>query len=405
MTITNGLRTAIEYQELSLRFQPIVSANSSHIVGAELLLRWKPPTGEISPAVFIPIAEMTGSIMAIGTWVFRQACRVEAEWRQRWGAQAPYVSVNLSARQLNQETLTADFTAILAETGANPANLLLEITETSLMADVETNLRVLRRLADLGLRVAVDDFGTGYSSLAQLTRLPVDVLKIDRAFVDGIDKSQENRAVIRAIIGLGRALDLKLVAEGVENGTQLRELRVLGCHFIQGYYFYRPLEENTFVETFEQASQQGSLNANDPLHFVIYVSQAVEPLSAKTLSLLQQQSRRANRLAGITGCLIYQDGYFMQMIEGTEEAIASLLDKIKKDVRHCNFRIVIEGPTQHRVFADWGLELRDLTPRCGSHNTSEGPNFSAWQHRTISLYELGEDARTSYAFITGTVQN
>jgi len=205
LVITNGLRTAIDNNELSPRFQPLVAAESGRIVGAELLLRWQPVSGEVSPAVFIPIAEMTGSIGAIGAWVFRQACLAEAAWRQRWGAQAPYISVNVSARQLDDETLADNFAAMLAETGANPAQLLLDLTETSLMADVETNLRVLRRLADLGLRVAVDDFGTGYSSLAQLTRLPVDVLKIDRAFVDGIDKSAESRAVIRAIIGLGRS--------------------------------------------------------------------------------------------------------------------------------------------------------------------------------------------------------
>jgi diguanylate cyclase (GGDEF)-like protein/PAS domain S-box-containing protein len=252
LIITNGLRTAIERDELSPRFQPIVVAESGRIVGAELLLRWHPPEGEVSPAVFIPIAEMTGSIVQIGAWVFRHGCRAEADWRRRWGETAPYVSVNLSPRQLNEESLVDDFSAILRETGADPARLLLEITETSLMADVETNLRILRRLADLGLRVAVDDFGTGYSSLAQLTRLPVNVLKIDRAFVDGIDKSAESRTVIRAIIGLGRALGLKLVAEGVENGVQQRELCAYGCDFIQGYYFHRPLTENVFIDTLER---------------------------------------------------------------------------------------------------------------------------------------------------------
>jgi EAL domain-containing protein (putative c-di-GMP-specific phosphodiesterase class I) len=252
LIITNGLRTAIERNELSPRFQPIVVADSGRIVGAELLLRWHPPEGEVSPAIFIPIAEMTGSIVQIGAWVFRQGCRAEADWRRRWGETAPYVSVNLSPRQLSEESLVDDFSAILRETGADPARLLLEITETSLMADVETNLRILRRLAALGLRVAVDDFGTGYSSLAQLTRLPVNVLKIDRAFVDGIDKSAESRTVIRAIIGLGRALGLKLVAEGVENGMQQRELCAYGCDFIQGYYFHRPLTENVFVDTLER---------------------------------------------------------------------------------------------------------------------------------------------------------
>jgi diguanylate cyclase (GGDEF)-like protein/PAS domain S-box-containing protein len=255
LVITNGLRLAIERNELSPRFQPIVVAESGRIVGAELLLRWHPPEGEVSPAVFIPIAEMTGAIVPIGAWVFRQGCRAEADWRRRWGEAAPYVSVNVSPRQLNEESLANDFAAILRETGADPARLLLEITETSLMADVETNLRILRRLADLGLRVAVDDFGTGYSSLAQLTRLPVDVLKIDRAFVDGIDKSPESRTVIRAIISLGRALGLKMVAEGVENGAQQRELCADGCDLIQGYYFHRPLEESIFIETLAQELQ------------------------------------------------------------------------------------------------------------------------------------------------------
>jgi predicted signal transduction protein with EAL and GGDEF domain len=137
--------------------------------------------GELSPAVFIPIAEMTGAIVPIGAWVFREACRAEAEWRQRWGEAAPYVSVNVSARQLNDEALAEDFSHHPAGNRGRSRAPVAGDYRTSLMADVETNLRILRRLADLGLRVAVDDFGTGYSSLAQLARLPVNVLKIDRA--------------------------------------------------------------------------------------------------------------------------------------------------------------------------------------------------------------------------------
>lgn len=251
LTIMQGLRLAVANQELSPRFQPIVAADSGRIVGAELLLRWHPPEGEISPAVFIPIAEMTGAIVPIGLWVFRTACRAEVDWRQRWGDAAPYVSVNISARQIAEESLLHDFTAILQETGASPARILLEVTETALMADIEANLRVLNRLAELGLRVAVDDFGTGYSSLAQLIRLPVNVLKIDRAFVDGIEKQKECCTVIRAVIGLGKALNLKLVAEGVENAVQLQELRANGCDLIQGYFFHRPLDEPTFIATMQ----------------------------------------------------------------------------------------------------------------------------------------------------------
>ena len=251
LAITHGLRLALEHDELSVRFQPIVAADSACIVGAELLLRWHPPGGEVSPAVFIPIAEMTGIIVSIGAWVFRQGCLAEAGWRQRWQEDAPYISINISARQLNEESLADDFSAILHETGANPARILLEITETSLMADVEANLRMLRRLADMGMSIAVDDFGTGYSSLAQLTRMPVSVLKIDKSFIDGIEQQPESRALVRAVIGLGRALNLKLLAEGVENEVQLQELRVYGCDLVQGYFFYHPLKEQDFINAFD----------------------------------------------------------------------------------------------------------------------------------------------------------
>jgi len=256
LLITNGLRVAIERNELSPRFQPIVEAATGRIVGAELLLRWHPPGGEVSPALFIPIAETTGTIVSIGLWVFRQGCCAEADWRRRWGDAAPYVSINVSVRHLDEQNLAEDFAAILLETGAEPTRILLEITETALMSDVESNLRVLRQLADLGMRVAVDDFGTGYSSLAQLTRMPVSVLKIDKAFVDGIEKQSESRTLIRAVIGLGRAMNMKLLAEGVENASQLKELRESGCDLIQGYFFYRPLELPLFVETVAREIQE-----------------------------------------------------------------------------------------------------------------------------------------------------
>jgi diguanylate cyclase (GGDEF)-like protein/PAS domain S-box-containing protein len=397
LNITNGLRTAIERNELSPRFQPIVAAESGRIVGAELLLRWHPPEGELSPAVFIPIAEMTGSIVPIGAWVFRQACLAEADWRARWGENAPYVSVNVSARQLNDEALAENFAAILAETAADPTRLLLEITESALMADVETNLRVLRRLADLGLRVAVDDFGTGYSSLAQLTRLPVNVLKIDRAFVDGIDKSEESRTIIRAVIGLGRALGLKLVAEGVENGAQRRELCAYGCDLIQGYYFHRPLEAPVFVETFAHELKEDVPGAASPLHFLIYVSKATQEMSQEAQNELLKKARRFNRSAGISGCLVYHEGYFMQMLEGKRDVLFSLIDRIKADSRHDDVRIVIEAPARNRVFADWGMVLRDLSML---QDQAFVEAFTPWQRRTLSFFDLAEDARLCYAYIT-----
>jgi diguanylate cyclase (GGDEF)-like protein/PAS domain S-box-containing protein len=394
LSITNGLRQAIERNELSPRFQPIVTAESGRIIGAELLLRWKPSEGEVSPAVFIPIAEMTGAIVPIGAWVFLQACRAEADWRSRWGDDAPYVSLNLSTRQLNETALAEHFSAIMKETGADPKRLLLEITETALMADVEANLRVLRCLSELGLSVAVDDFGTGYSSLSQLTRLPVSVLKIDRAFVDGIDKSEESRTVIRAIIGLGRSLGLKLVAEGVETGAQQRELCAYGCDLIQGYFFHRPLEESVFIDTVNRQPRDDVPGARPAVHFLIYVSRATRPVSPEELDALQKHAQASNRAAGISGCLVYRDGCFMQMLEGQREALFALRDKVKADTRHGDFRLVIEGPTTRRMFRDWGMILRDLS------RDADAPVFEPWRQKEISFMTLGEDARACYDYIT-----
>ncbi|MEI6414698.1 MAG: ABC transporter substrate-binding protein [Pseudomonadota bacterium] len=395
LTITNGLRGAIGRHEMSLRFQPIVAAETGRILGAEALLRWRGPQGDISPAVFIPIAEMTGAIIELGAWVFREGCRAQTLWQGRWGDRAPYVSINLSTRQLSENRLADDFAAILRETHADPGKILLEITETSLMADVETNLRILRRLADLGLRVAVDDFGTGYSSLAQLTRLPVSVLKIDKAFVDGIEKNEESRLVIRAVIGLGRSLGLKLIAEGVENAAQQRQLCTYGCDLIQGYYFHRPLEEKIFVETAEREFRDESPGGDASRHFLIYVSQAKQTVSSDALEALLQKARACNRAVGISGCLLYQDGYFMQMLEGQRDALFTLLDKIKADPRHHNLHLVIEAPARGRVFPDWGMVLRD--PQHGQNDI----DFTTWQRRNFNFRDLSEDARLCYAYITG----
>jgi len=253
IAITEGLRRAIERDEFSLRLQPIVEIGNGRIVAAELLLRWNPPQGEVSPALFIPVAEMTSAILPIGEWAFRAACEVQVAWRSRWGERAPgYLAVNVSARQLLKSDLDEDFRAILQQTGADASRLLLEITETALMADVEINLRVMRRLSAMGLRVAVDDFGTGYSSLSQLTRLPVSVLKVDRVFVDGIETQAESRTIVRTIIGLGQALGLTLVAEGVETEAQRAEVAAQGCQLAQGYLFHRPLDPATFGEVVDR---------------------------------------------------------------------------------------------------------------------------------------------------------
>jgi diguanylate cyclase (GGDEF)-like protein/PAS domain S-box-containing protein len=391
LAITNGLRLAIEREEFSLRYQPIVATETGRIVGAEVLLRWRPPQGEISPALFIPVAESTGAIVAIGTWVFRSACQTVVEWRSRWGQHAPYISVNLSTRQLGEVDLVDEFAAILAETGADPEGVLLEITETSLMADVEGNLRVLRRLSELGLRVAVDDFGTGYSSLAQLTRLPVSVLKIDRAFVDGIEKSSEARTVIRAVIGLGRSLGLKLVAEGVETSAQRLELCAYGCDFAQGYFFYRPLEGPRFIETYAEQLDDKHAHTTSTLHTLLYVCKARQAMTAQELETLREQAASSNRAAGISGCLLYRDGCFMQLLEGQRDRVRALYDQIRRDSRITDCQLVLESHIEARTFHDWGMAMPSMP------NTLT--EVSTTHKRHITFLDVAEDARFCYEFI------
>lgn len=216
------------------------------------MLRWRPPNGEISPGVFIPVAENTGAIIAIGAWVFRQVCITATKWRTQFGADTPYIAFNLSARQLDAPNLVEEFALIMRETAVNPHDLLLEITETALMSNIESSLEMLHRLAELGMRIAVDDFGTGYSSFAQLLRLPVSVVKIDRAFINGIDVRRNLQIVTAAIINMAHTLGHLLVAEGIETEAQLAELRMLRCDYAQGYLFYRLLDAATILEVIHQ---------------------------------------------------------------------------------------------------------------------------------------------------------
>ncbi|HEY0779118.1 MAG TPA: EAL domain-containing protein, partial [Gemmatirosa sp.] len=235
------LRHALTRGEFRLDYQPIVDLASERVVGVEALLRWNHPTrGPVAPARFIGLAEETGLIVAIGRWVLGEACRQGAAWRGA-GAGELYVAVNISGRQLQYPTITADVAAALEASGLAPHALLLEITESVLMHETEANLTRVAELKALGVRLAIDDFGIGYSSLSYLQRFPVDVLKIDKSFVDGVHLQESDRALARTIVTLGDALALRTVAEGVEHEAQRDSLRALGCVLGQGYLFARPM--------------------------------------------------------------------------------------------------------------------------------------------------------------------
>jgi diguanylate cyclase (GGDEF)-like protein/PAS domain S-box-containing protein len=257
LALTADLRRALARDELAVVYQPITSLETGRVCGVEALVRWRhPQRGLLGPGVFIPIAEETGLVVPIGRWVLEQACRQARRWQTDYPDAAPQsVSVNLSVRQLQQPALVDDVARVLCETGLEPRMLTLELTETLFMQDTDVVVDRLHALKALGVRLAVDDFGTGYSSLSYLRRFPIDVLKIDRSFVEELGQAAAPAALVQTIINLAQALQLRTVAEGIEVAQQRDELRALGCDLGQGYLFAKPLTTPEMAALLQRTAQ------------------------------------------------------------------------------------------------------------------------------------------------------
>lgn len=250
LEIERDLREAVDAEQFVVHYQPKFAVDSLRLVGVEALARWRHPTrGMIPPGEFIPVAEQTGLIAALGSTVLREAMRQTVEWRRR-GLPPLQVAVNLSVRQLPDETACLPILAVIEQEDADPTLLELEITETTMMDNVRQIVPALRRLRDAGVAVAVDDFGTGHSSLAYLRKLPITTLKIDRSFINDVESDADSAAIAATIISMGRQLGLQVVAEGIETAEQLAFLRRHGCDMAQGFYLGRPMAADELERRF-----------------------------------------------------------------------------------------------------------------------------------------------------------
>ncbi|MUL35892.1 putative bifunctional diguanylate cyclase/phosphodiesterase [Gloeocapsopsis dulcis] len=256
MQLENDLRRAIERQEFQIYYQPIVLVDTGRITGFEALIRWQHPTrGLLNPVDFISVAEETGAIVPIGYWVLSEACRQLHTWQLEFSAQPLTISVNLSSKQFSQPDLVEQIIHILHSTNLDPRSLKLEITESTIMENAESATAMLLRLRDLGIEIYLDDFGTGYSSLSSLHRFPVDVLKIDRSFINTIQTNHEKPKIVQVIMTLAQNLGMDAIAEGIETVEQRNQLKTLQCRYGQGYLFYQPVDKQTAAAIIAQDRQ------------------------------------------------------------------------------------------------------------------------------------------------------
>ncbi len=248
LRIRNQLNIALEHNQFELFFQPKVCLDSGSIRGAEALIRWQPEPGEFrSPLEFIPIAEESGQIIPISQWVIERCCQHLKDWREDLDDDF-VLALNISAKHFQRGQLQEDMAQAISQTGVNPAKLELEVTETAIMDDLDLAVSTLMALKKLGIRTAIDDFGTGHSSLSYLRKLPIEILKIDKSFIDEILTSREDRTLVKGIIDMVHALDIEVVAEGVENHQMAELLKNMGCDLVQGFHYCKPISEREFVQ-------------------------------------------------------------------------------------------------------------------------------------------------------------
>lgn len=258
LELESYLRKALQKEEFHLCYQPLIDLETGNLYGSEALIRWNhPKLGLVSPGEFIPLAEETGLIEEIGSWVLRTACKQNKRWHSLgYGSLA--ISVNVSAYQFQQPGFLNEVKTALHQSGLEPQFLTLELTESTMLRNVDYSIQVMKALQKLGVMVSIDDFGTGYSSLSYLKDLPINTLKIDRSFINNLHLDTSDIAIVKAIITMGHGLAVKVVAEGVETKEQIELLKELKCHYAQGFYIHKPLMTAEFEKGLSKKVQMNN---------------------------------------------------------------------------------------------------------------------------------------------------
>ena len=391
--LITGLQVALARNEISILLQPVMQADSAQLAGVQLQLRWHSISGEIGAVQLMQLAESAGQSVAIGNWALRQAC--QHAMLSDWGSLGqPFVLLHISTRQLHEENLADQFAAILRENSTDPGRIVLAIDETALMSDSKNNVATLRRLTQMGLRLAVDDFGVGLSSLARLTHWPVEMVKLDASLLEHIDTKPTSRSLLRAAIGLGHAMGLQLLATGVSTGAQLVELRAHGCELAQGVYFQPPLTPLLWQQYLSLQAKLSHLAAPAPLYSIVYVSRAQgQPWQQDSWAERLERMRSGNRRANISSVLLAQGDCFLQMLEGGQEALEALWERIELDQDHCKLRVVHQGFRATRLFAGHDLLFHDLDLLAASSVEDLADT------EPVSLFDLARDARLCYGWL------
>ncbi len=383
------LRRALAFRQFELHYQPQMNLATREITGMEALLRWRhPERGLVAPNDFIPLAEETGLIVPLGEWVVRQACEDAATWP---GEMA--VAVNVSAKQLASGKLVRAVVDALARANLSASRLEVEITESVLMNDVAGCVETLHRIRDLGVRVSMDDFGTGYSSLSYLSSFPFDKIKIDQSFVRDRDPAK-SEAIIRAITAIGQHLGMSTIAEGVETEAQMGNMASSGCGSVQGFFISRPVPANEVAALFESLQAAPASVELTPvpeaapepdLYRLVYYSRntifGVDEEVRASVDMILAKSQRNNKQVNVTGALMFTDGYFAQVLEGSMKAVEEVFERIQLDDRHAEVQLLSFDRAETRVFPTWSMAFVGSDERgrqkFGHYAASSGFDFAA----------------------------